>query len=57
LRAAPESFFEQVFPSLATIAGLIASRYSTLRAPRGGFSKAGFVAPATAFRARTRRVT
>jgi hypothetical protein len=57
LRAAPESFLEQLFPSLAAIAGLIASRYSTLCAPRGSLSKAGFVAPAMAFRARARRVT
>jgi hypothetical protein len=57
LRAAPESFLERVFPPLAAIAGLIASRDLMLRAPRGGFLKlACFVAPATAFRTRARRI-
>ncbi|MGH6822261.1 MAG: transposase [Methylocella sp.] len=57
LRAAPESFFERIFLSLAPAAGLIASRDSMLRAPRGGFQKlAGFVAPATAFHTRARRI-
>jgi hypothetical protein len=57
LRAAPEGFLERIFPSLAPVAGLIASRDSMLRAPRGGFAKlAGFVAPATDFRARARRI-
>ncbi|HUZ90332.1 MAG TPA: transposase, partial [Methylocella sp.] len=48
LHAVPESFFERLFPSLAPIAGLIASRDLMLRAPRGGFAKlARFIAPAT----------
>jgi hypothetical protein len=57
LRAAPESFLEWIFPPLAAIAGLIASRDLMLRAPRGGFiNLAGFVAPATAFHTRARRI-
>lgn len=57
LRAAPETFFERVFLSLAPIAGLIASRDLMLRAPRGGFPKlARFVAPSTVFYTRARRL-
>jgi hypothetical protein len=57
LRAAPESFFERIFPAAAPLAGLVAPRGLLLRAPRGGFAKlAGFVAPSTAFRARARRI-
>jgi hypothetical protein len=57
LRAAPESFLERVFLSLAPAAGLIAPRYLMLRAPRGGFSNlASFVAPSTAFQTRARRI-
>jgi hypothetical protein len=57
LRAAPESFFERIFPSLAAIAGLIASRDSMLGAPRGGFRKlARCIGPAAAFHARARRI-
>ncbi|MGH6800319.1 MAG: transposase [Methylocella sp.] len=57
LRAAPESFFERIFLSLAPVAGLIAPRHLMLRAPRGGFAKlAGFVAPSTAFHTRARRI-
>ena len=57
LRAAPESFLERVFPSLAAIAGLIASRDSMLRAPRGGFRMlARCIGPATAFQTRARRI-
>ncbi|MGH6835947.1 MAG: transposase [Methylocella sp.] len=57
LRTAPESFFERIFLSLAPVAGLIAPRHLMLRAPRGGFQKlAGFVAPATAFHTRARRI-
>lgn len=57
LRAEPESFLERIFPSLAPIAGLIASRDLMLRAPLGGFPKlAGFVAPATTFHVRARRI-
>jgi len=57
LRAVPEGFLEQIFPALAPIAGLIASRDLMLRAPRGGFSKlTGFVAPVTTFHTRARRI-
>jgi hypothetical protein len=57
LRAVPERFIERVFPTAAPLAGLIAPRGLLLRAPRGGFAKlAGFVAPATVFRARARRI-
>ncbi|MDQ6702424.1 MAG: transposase [Pseudomonadota bacterium] len=57
LRAAPESFLERVFPSLAVIAGLIASRDSMLRAPRGGFRKlARCIGPAATFQTRARRI-
>ncbi len=55
LHALPESFIERIFPSLAPVAGLIASRDLMLAAPRGGFPKlAGFVAPATMFSTRAR---
>lgn len=57
LRAVPGNFLERICPSVAPIAGLIASRDLMLRAPRSGFSKlAGFVAPSTTFHARARRV-
>jgi hypothetical protein len=57
LRAAPESFLERVFPSLAAIAGLIASRDSMLRAPRGGFQKlARCIGPAATLQTRARRI-
>jgi hypothetical protein len=57
LRAAPESFLEWVFLSLAPVAGLIAPHHLMLRAPRGGFSNlASFVAPSTAFQTRARRI-
>jgi hypothetical protein len=57
LRTAPENFLERVFPALAPVAGLIASRDLMLRAPRGGFvNLAGFVAPSTAFHTRARRI-
>jgi hypothetical protein len=57
LRAAPESFLERVFPSLAAIAGLIASRDSMLRAPCGGFRKlARCIGPAATFQTRARRI-
>jgi hypothetical protein len=57
LRAAPESFLERVFPALAPVAGLIASRDLMLNAPRGGFQRlAGFVAASTAFHTRARRI-
>ncbi|MDQ6869190.1 MAG: transposase [Pseudomonadota bacterium] len=57
LRAVPESFFERIFPSLAPVAGLIASRDRMLGAPRGGFAKlAGCIGPAATFHARARRI-
>ncbi|MGH8703644.1 MAG: hypothetical protein ACREVR_21030, partial [Burkholderiales bacterium] len=57
LRAAPESFLERVFPSFAALAGLIASRESMLRAPRGGFRKlARCVGPAATLKTRARRI-
>jgi hypothetical protein len=57
LHATPESFLERVFPALAPVAGLIASRDLMLNAPRGGFQRlAGFVAPSTAFHTRARRI-
>jgi hypothetical protein len=57
LRAAPESFLERVFLSLAPVAGLIAPQHLMLRAPHGGFSHlASFVAPSTAFQTRARRI-
>jgi hypothetical protein len=57
LHALPESFAERIFPSLAPVAGLIASRDRMLSAPRGGFPKlASFVAPATVFYTRARRI-
>jgi hypothetical protein len=57
LRALPESFFERLFPSLAPVAGLIASRDLMLRAPHGGFARlAGFIAPSPTFHAGARRV-
>jgi hypothetical protein len=57
LRCVPETFLERLFPRLAPVAGLIASRDVMLRAPRGGFAKiASFVAPATTFHARARRI-
>ncbi len=57
LRAAPESFLERVFPSLAAIAGLIASRDLMLRAPRGGFAKlVGWIGPVATFQTRARRI-
>ena len=57
LRAAPESFLERIFLSLAPVAGLIAPRHLMLRAPRGGFSNlASFVAPSTVFQTRARRI-
>ena len=57
LRTIPESFFERIFPSLAPVAGLIASRDSILRAPRGGFRKlARCIVPAATFRTRARRI-
>jgi hypothetical protein len=57
LRTAPESFLERVFPSLAAIAGLIASRDRMLGAPRGGFAKlARCIGPAPAFQTRARRI-
>jgi hypothetical protein len=55
LHALSESFIERIFPSLAPVAGLIASRDLMLAAPRGGFAKlAGFVVPATIFSTRAR---
>ena len=57
LRAAPESFFERIFLSLAPIVGLIASRDRMLGAPRGGFAKlARCIGPAATFRTRARRI-
>jgi hypothetical protein len=57
VRAVPESFFERLFPPLAPVAGLIASRDLMLGAPRGGFAKlASFVAPSTSFHTRARRI-
>jgi hypothetical protein len=57
LRTLPENFIERMFPSLAPVTGLIASRDLMLGAPPGGFAKlAGFIAPATSFRARARRI-
>jgi hypothetical protein len=57
LRAAPESFFQRLFPGLAPIAGLIASRNLLLQAPPGSFSTlAAFAAPATSFHTRARRI-
>jgi hypothetical protein len=57
LRAVPESFFERIFPSLAPVAGLIASRDRMLGAPRGGFAKlADCIGPAATFHARARRI-
>jgi len=57
LRAAPESFLERVFPSLAAIAGLIASRDSMLRAPRSGFQMlARCIGPAATLKTRARRI-
>jgi hypothetical protein len=57
LRVAPESFFERVFPSLAAVAGLIASRDRMLGAPRGGFAElARCIGPAATFRTRARRI-
>jgi hypothetical protein len=58
LRAAPESLFERVFPSLAPIAGLIASRDLMLRMPRGGFQElARGIGPGTTFRTCARRIS
>jgi hypothetical protein len=58
LRAMPESFFERIFPSLAPVAGLIASRDSILRAPRGGFQGlARCIGPAATLRTRARRIS
>jgi hypothetical protein len=57
LCAAPESFLERVFPSLAALAGLIASRDLMLRAPRGGFRKlARCMGPAATLKTRARRI-
>jgi hypothetical protein len=57
LHAIPESFLERLFPSLAPVAGLIASRDRMLSAPRGGFSqRVGFVRPASVFYTRARRI-
>jgi hypothetical protein len=57
VRAVPENFSQRIFPPLAPIAGLIASRDLMLAAPRGGFARlASFVAPATTFHARARRI-
>ena len=57
LRTAPENFSERIFPALAPIAGLIASRDSMLRAPRGDFQKlARCIGPATTFQTRARRI-
>jgi hypothetical protein len=57
LRAVPETFMERILPAAAPLAGLIAPHGLLLQAPRGGFAKlAGFVSPATAFRARARRI-
>jgi len=57
LRAAPESFLERVFLSLAPVAGLIASRDRMLGAPRGGFAElARCIGPAATFRTRARRI-
>ena len=57
LRAAPESFLERVFLSLAPVAGLIASRDRMLSAPRGGIAKlARCIGPAATFRTRARRI-
>jgi len=57
VRAVPESFFERLFPSLAPVAGLIATRDRMLGAPRSGFARlARFVVPAATFRARARRI-
>jgi hypothetical protein len=57
LRAAPESFLERVFLSLAPVAGLIAPRELILRAPRGVFPKlARCIGPAATFQTRARRI-
>ena len=57
LRAAADSFLERIFPALAPIAGLIASRDLMLRAPRGGFQMlARCTGPAPAFQTRARRI-
>jgi hypothetical protein len=57
VRGVPESFFERLFPPLAPVAGLIASRDLMLGAPRGGFAKlASFVGPSPAFHTRARRI-
>ena len=57
LRCVPETFLERLFPGLAPVAGIVATRELMLRAPRGGFaSLASFVAPATTFHARARRI-
>jgi hypothetical protein len=57
LRAAPENFFERIFPPLAPVAGLIASRHLMLRAPRGGFRKlARCIDPAATFQTRARQM-
>jgi hypothetical protein len=57
LRAAPESFFERIFPAAAPLAGLIAPRRLLLRAPRGGFPKlARYIGPAATLQMRARRI-
>ena len=57
LRAAPESFLERIFPSLAPVAGLIASRDSILRTPRGGFQMlARCIGPAANLKTAARRI-
>ncbi|MFZ0496192.1 MAG: transposase [Methylocella sp.] len=57
LRAAPESFLERVFLSLAPVAGLIAPRHLMLHAPRGGFRKlARCIGPAATLKTRALRI-
>jgi hypothetical protein len=58
LRAAPENFFERIFPPLAPVAGLIASRDIMLRAACSGFQTlARSIGPTTTLRTRARRIS
>jgi len=57
LRAAPETFYERLFPDRAPVAGLIAPREFCLRAPVSRFQTiVHFVRPAATLRARARRI-
>jgi hypothetical protein len=57
LRAAPENILERLFPSLAPVAGIIASREWLLRAPCEGFQGlARNLGPAKTLRTRARRI-